>query len=336
MSRAVLCLLLAWISLTPATAAPAPPAVPMTTAGVAEPLPDRRIAITFDDLPWVMTRDDAPAHLAEEHARLLDGLRQAGVPAIGFVNEGKLYVGNTLRPERVRMLGDWLGAGHELGNHTRWHSDLHAVGLKAFKADILQGELRLRPMLAKRGLKLRWFRHPFLRTGRTAGEKAAVDDFLAKRGYRVAPVTVNSSEWIFALAYRNALAKGADADTLGKLRSEYIAYMLAVLIHYEKRSVDLFGFEVPQVLLLHANEINAATLPELVAAIRARGYRFVTLDDATSDPSYRHPDTYTGELGTSWINRWAKTEDRPATFYGGKPRTVEWVMMLAGVAAGAE
>src|SRR5207342_3869331 len=132
---------------------------------------DRRIAITFDDVPWVMLRNAPPADLAVEHARLIASLKQAEVPAIGFVNEGLLYSGNTLRPERVQMLRDWLDAGFELGNHTRWHSDLHAVGVDAYEADILAGEQLLRPLLAGRGSSPRWFRHPYLRTGRTLQDK---------------------------------------------------------------------------------------------------------------------------------------------------------------------
>jgi len=298
--------------------------------------PARRIAITFDDVPWVMLRNAPPADLAVEHARLIASLKQADVPAIGFVNEGLLYAGNTLRPERVRMLKDWLDAGFELGNHTRWHSDMNAVGARRFKKDILDGERLLRPMLAKRGSKLQWFRYPLLRTGTTLEDKADVEAFLAKHGYRNAPVTINSSEWVFALAYRHALDAKASEDTLQRLRDDYIAYMQAKLAYYEGRSTELLGYEVPQVLLLHANELNADTCTPLIAAIRARGYRFVSLAEATSDPAYRRPDTYTGALGTSWIHRWAKTEGRPETFYFGEPRTPKWIVDLAGVSPSFE
>jgi peptidoglycan/xylan/chitin deacetylase (PgdA/CDA1 family) len=297
---------------------------------------DRRIAITFDDVPWVMLRNAPPADMAAKHARLIASLKQAGVPAIGFVNEGLLYADNTLRPERVRMLEDWLDAGFALGNHTRWHSDLNAVGVRRFKRDILDGERLLRPMLAKRGAKPEWFRYPLLRTGATVEDKTAVETFLAKHGYRVAPVTVNSSEWVFALAYRRAIAEKTSEETLQKLREAYVGYMEAKLAYYEQRSVDLLGYEVPQVLLLHANELNADTCTGLVAAIRARGYRFVTLAEATSDVAYRQADTYTGEMGTSWIHRWAKTEGRPDSFHFGEPRTPKWIVELAGVSPSFE
>lgn len=90
--------------------------------------------------------------------------------------------------------------------------------MDAFEADILDGERRLRPLLAQRGLAPRWFRHPFLRTGRSAEDKATMDAFLGEHGYRTAPVTINSSEWICAMAYRYALDDGTDAGMLAKVR----------------------------------------------------------------------------------------------------------------------
>jgi peptidoglycan/xylan/chitin deacetylase (PgdA/CDA1 family) len=304
--------------------------------GLAGERVDHRIAITFDDVPWVMLRNEPPANLAAKHAQLIAALKQADVPVIGFVNEGLLYSHNTLRPERVRMLKDWLDAGFALGNHTRWHSDLNAVGARAFKKDILDGERLLRPMLAKRGLKLQWFRYPLLRTGTTIEDKVAVETFLAKHGYRIAPVTINSSEWVFALAYRRALDAKAPEATLQRLRDDYVAYMQAKLVYYEGRSNALLGYDVPQVLLLHANELNADTCTALIEAIRARGYRFVTLAEATSDPAYRQADTYTGALGTSWIHRWARTEGRADAFFFGEPRTPKWIVDLAGVSPSFE
>ncbi len=297
--------------------------------------PDRRIAVTIDDLPWARLEQIAPADLQDRHARLIEALNRAGVPVVGFVNEAKLESAGMLRPERLAMLGDWLDAGAELGNHTWGHVDLHAVGVPAFEADILKGERQLRPLLARRGQLPRWFRHPYLRAGRTPQDKAAVADFLAAHGYRIAPVTVDNGEWVWAFAYANVMDGRTPVDDrdamLLRLRRGYVPYMLNKLDYYEAQSQALLGYALPQVWLMHANELNADAYVELIAGAKRRGYRFVTLDEALRDPAYAREDGYAGRFGPSWLHRWAMAEAKPKTFYAGEPEVPAWVLQLAGV-----
>jgi hypothetical protein len=85
------------------------------------------------------------------------------------------------------------------------------------------------------------------------------------------------------------------------------------------------------VLLLHANALNAAALPDLLDAMRSAGYRFISLDEALQDPAYQHADAFYGRGGISWLHRWALTEKRPAAFFTGEPEVPPWVMQVAGV-----
>ena len=294
--------------------------------------PDRRIAITIDDLPWAHLADVAPGEVPAQHAQLMRALKDANAPVTGFVNESKLEHAGTVLPERERMLEDWLDAGAELGNHGYAHLDLHAVGMADYTADILRGEKRLRPMLARRGTAPRWFRHPYLRAGRTAEDKAALASFLHEHGYRIAPVSVDNSDWIWAGAYRNVLKQQTpDAAVLERLRRDYVPYMLAKIDYYEQQSQALLGYNVPHVWLLHANALNAATYVALVDGVRARGYRIIALEEALRDPAYEREDGYTGAYGPSWIHRWAMAEKKPGLTYGGEPRTPQWVLDLADV-----
>lgn len=246
--------------------------------------PDRRIAVTIDDLPWARLNEVAPRDLQGDHAALLEQLRQAKVPVVGFVNEDKLAVEGQVQPERLQMLRDWLDAGHELGNHSYSHMDLNAEGVEAFQQDFLKGEQQLRPLLASRGQVPRWMRHPYLRAGRTPEDRQRMDAFLAEHGYRIAPVTVDNGEWVWAFAYANVLNEQPASDArealLRSLRRGYVPYMLNKLDYYEQQSQDLLGYALPQVWLMHANELNAACFAELVAGARRRGYRFVSLDEA--------------------------------------------------------
>lgn len=310
---------------------------PTATAGEPGVVDDRRIAITIDDLPWQWAGRLHADVLATRHARLMEALRASGVTGVGFVNEKELEVGGKVDPARVAMLRDWLDAGWELGNHTYGHLDYHAVGLSAYEADVLKGERALRPLLATRGETPKWFRPPFLRTGRTPAERAALASFLHAHGYRTAPVTVNTGEWIFANAYQRVLdgkqAQARKQDTLRRLRNTYMAYMLAKLAYYEHKSEALLGYHAPQVLLLHANELNADMIPEMVAGMQRRGYRVVSLEEAVRDPAYARMDGYYGPYGVSWLFRWAEAAGKSRAFYAGDPRVPRWVLDLAGVAS---
>ncbi|MCC8362860.1 polysaccharide deacetylase family protein [Lysobacter sp. A6] len=326
---ALACLLL-WCALAPTAVAGGAKGKPKRTPEV-----DRRIAITIDDLPWQWAGRLHPDVFAARHAKLIAAVRASGVTGVGFVNEKELEVDGKVDPARVAMLREWLDAGWELGNHTWGHLDYHAVGLEAYEADVLKGERVLRPLLAERGETPKWFRHPWLRNGRTPEERAALDAFLAQHGYRTAPVTVNTGEWIWANAYQRTLDGVApDAEkqaTLARLRSEYVAYMLAKLAFLEQQSLTLLEYNVPQVLLLHANELNAETFPELIGGMQQHGYRVVSLEEAVRDPAYARVDGYRGPHGISWLHRWALAEGKQRSFFMGDTTVPRWVMDIAGV-----
>lgn len=75
--------------------------------------------------------------------------------------------------------------------------------------------------------------------------------------------------------------------------------------YFERRSREVLGYEVAQILLLHANDINAASMDEMVGLLKRRGYKFISLDEALTDRAYQLEDGYIGRMGLSWIHRWA-------------------------------
>ncbi|MEP7271158.1 MAG: polysaccharide deacetylase family protein [Acidobacteriota bacterium] len=265
---------------------------------------EREVAVTFDDLPSPTSHDVQT--LREMTERLLRTLKSNRVPVIGFVNERKLYQDEHSQ-ERIAILKLWIDAGFDLGNHTYSHLRLYDTPLERFKEDVIMGERVSAKLLAAKGGKLRYFRHPTLSTGRDLATKRAFEQFLSARGYSIAPVTIDNSEWILARVYAEAKAKG-DTALMKRVAAAYTPYMEEMTAFYEKLSQDTLGYEVKQILLVHANGLNADHFGEVIEMYRRRGYRFVTLDEALKDRAYSLKDEYVGPVGISWLQRWAITK----------------------------
>ena len=294
----------------------------------ANEAPSRAVAVTVDDLPVVQAWGGLRRQ-QETTRKLLAAIKAHGVPAVGFVNEGKLVQNSARQAGRVALLRAWLDAGLELGNHTFSHNDLHNTPLEEFQKDVIRGEEVTRRLLKERGKTLRYFRHPFLHTGRDLETKRKFEEFLAGRGYRVAPVTHDNSEWIFARAYDSAARRG-DRAMMRRLGREYVEYMERKFEYFERQSVMLFGYEMKQTLLIHANALNADYFDALALMMKRRGYHFITLDEALTDKAYTSPDTYVGPGGITWIHRWAITAGKGDDFFKGEPMTPAFVMKEAG------
>lgn len=300
------------------------------TVGATPPKPAREMAVTFDDLPGVVAPGEGTAELSALTKKLVKAIVSERIPAVGFVNEGKLAPGGSRDPERVALLREWVSAGLELGNHTYSHLDLHKTSIEQFEADVVAGEEVTKALLSPSHKSLRYFRHPFLHTGRSLETHKSLDEFLSARGYRVAPVTVDNSDWVFARAYALAKQRG-DRDAAQKVAAAYVPYMLAKTEYFERQSVRLFSREIRQILLVHANALNADRFSELVARLRARGYAFCSLDRALEDPAYGSADAFTGAGGITWLHRWALTAEGRQAILPGEPSTPHFVMDAAGV-----
>ena len=275
----------------------------------AQSAPQREVAITVDDLPAGAAASMSASEIQEMTTKLVTSLRDQKISAVGFVNEGKLYKLGEV-DGRINTLKIWIDNGFELGNHTYAHTSLNRVTLKDWEEEVVRGETVTRWLLSPHNLRLRYFRHPYLDTGRDLETRRQAEAFLIERGYRIAPVTMDAWDWMYARVYEDARRRG-DPNLEKQLVDSYISYTAQVFEYYEKFSRDLIGYEPKQILLLHANWLEADHIGEILDLLRKRGYQFVSLEQALSDPAYGMPDTYTGEEGTNWIDHWAITRGHP-------------------------
>jgi peptidoglycan/xylan/chitin deacetylase (PgdA/CDA1 family) len=175
-------------------------------------------------------------------------------------------------------------------------------------------------------MKLRYFRHPYLDVGRDLQTRREAEAFLVGRGYRIAPVTLDAWDWMYAPVYDDALKRN-DTALEQQLVSSYLSYSDSVFAYAEQLAKQTIGYEPRQILLLHGNQLEADHIGELLDVFRKRGYRFITLGDALEDEAYGLPDTYVGEEGTGWLEHWAISLGKPPQ---GAPIFPQWVIDRAG------
>ena len=170
---------------------------------------------------------------------------------------------------------------------------------------MVQGESVTSMLLAEHKMKLRYFRHPFLDTGRDLMTRREAEAFLVGRGYRVAPVTLDAWDWMFAGVYEDAKKRG-DVALQQKLTESYLEYSDAMFAYTEQLAKQTIGYEPKQILLLHGNQLEADHIGDLIEFMRRRGYRFITLEDALSSSACQRRESAI-LLVRQWGSEKAKT-----------------------------
>ncbi len=288
--------------------------------------PKRTMAITIDDLPYVKFGEGTYVERANTAtSKILATLKKYNVTAVGFVNEGKLDQPGE-REQRIDLLRQWVKFGMVLGNHTYSHPDLNRLTIEQFQEEITKSDVVSRELMRSRGPYQLYFRHPMTHTGDTREKKEAIENFLTARGYKVTPHTIENSDFIFNPPYVAAMQR-RDEIQAKRLRDEYLNFSLASTEFAEKISPQIFGREIPQVLLIHSNDITADALDEMLQSLEKRGYTFVTLDRVMADPAYKTKDTYVTKFGPTWLFRWSKSKGMSLDF-DTEPNTPAWVMEL--------
>lgn len=238
-----------------------------------------KVALTFDDLPAHGPLPKGETRM-DVISKILAALKQSAVPpSYGFVN-GSLVENE---PADAAVLSAWRAAGNLLGNHTWAHSNLDQESLKDFEQDVIRNEPALKSAMSD--LDWHWFRFPFLAEGHSAGQRAQARDFLWRRGYKIASVTMSFSDYLWNQPYARCRAKG-DAAAIAKLESSYLAAADESFAYYRSISHSLYHREIPYVLLLHVGAFDAEMLPRLLQKMRSENFEFVTLPEAERDQFY--------------------------------------------------
>ena len=264
---------------------------------------NRRVLVTIDDLPLAMYDDYASrAERRETVRRLVDKLEARGIPVVGFFN-----MSNHARDPKLTDM--WMAGEHfRAGNHTWSHPHIKRTATDDYIADIQRGHEAVRPLVDD-GRDVP-FRYPYLARGFDPDVRDAIRAKLDALDSPVIPVTINTLDWLYARDYLDAL-HADDGSRAEQLTRVWLADIREETLIAEQLARELFGRLPPQILLLHANRLNADHIDQALDWYEQRGYEFVTLDEAMADPAFDIEPERTSRIGIDQWRRLLREREAP-------------------------
>lgn len=265
---------------------------------------DHSISITIDDVP-----NTRLSSLDYGRSDLLDSLSTWGIPFTVFINEGKVYHADGSK-RNLDLLAAWINHPKSTaGNHTYNHSRYSEVGYDSFISDVEKGRQLTDSILVTSGTSLTLFRFPFNDLGGDSLQHVRIYNYFDSIRTRIAPFTIESSDWMFSFLYERYLKRGEEelADSLGRA---YVRYTLAQVEHFQSLSQAVYGRNVRHIYLCHDNLLNTHYLGMIVRGFEAMGFEIDPLDYSMSDAVYQNHPPYYKKWGISWLYRYMTPEER--------------------------
>lgn len=236
----------------------------------------KEIALTIDDLPFVGEYRNFHLNM------IITTLAEQQVAATGFI------IANEVQGNNWEMLQKFRDTGLGLGNHTFSHANLNQLETKDYITEIRKADKILAPVLTQP----KYFRYPYLAMS-SGAKRDAVLCYLSRKNYTVAPITVDSKDFIF----NQRLLAVPELDRRAyfeELKPFYLDFIWQQTLEAEIHNQKNHKTEQAQILLIHANLLNAYVLPEIIKLYRDNGYVFVNLEDAlkTFKTSYGCKDSH--------------------------------------------
>jgi peptidoglycan/xylan/chitin deacetylase (PgdA/CDA1 family) len=178
--------------------------------------------------------------------------------------------------------------GHFLANHSMSHYHLSSQSLAEFEFEVKETEAILTPYKNMR----KWFRYPFLDYGERvaiggSNEKALKSlELLKQWGYTEGYVTINTFDWHIDKRLSEAIKQNQPIN-YHALKELYLTLVGKWCRYYIELYQAKFPGVVTHTLLLHANDLNALYLQDILHMIQKSEWNIISPTVAFADLNWR-------------------------------------------------
>jgi beta-lactamase regulating signal transducer with metallopeptidase domain/peptidoglycan/xylan/chitin deacetylase (PgdA/CDA1 family) len=263
----------------------------------------KKIAIGFVSIPPFVRTADATKDAAITARLLIEKLKSHRVPAIGFVSGPSVADRGRLYPAKAELVRLWRDEGFEIGIGGYRHLNFYETPYEEYVANVEKAQLATQEILSERNLRLRYFSYPYLNVGKEK-DRSRFESWLKSRDLSPVKYTIDNQEWMYSFAYEAAIKEGKQ-DKASEIRTQFLDYMRKMFDYYEPYSLELFGREISQTMVLTPSQLVADSADDLFGMIKSRGYEFASLADVQADEAYQTKEVdLDSKRGISWLERW--------------------------------
>lgn len=235
----------------------------------------REIAFTFDDAP---TPDSILMTGQERTQKLINALIAAKVPdALFFVKA------DYINSDTQKRLEQYAAAGFHLANHSYSHKSASELGTLDYPTDVYKAHLLLKPL----NNFLPYHRFPYLHYGKDVAAITSLQQSLTELGYKDGYVTIDNFDWYISSLLTKAAEEKKTID-YDKARKFYVEMLYNSIEFYDAIAQKSLGRSPQHVMLLHENDAAALFVGDLIAHLRAKGWKIISPQQAYQDPIARN------------------------------------------------
>ena len=197
-------------------------------------------------------------------------IKNANIPAAGFVIAGNIEKG------QWSLLEKWKNNGFLIANHSFHHWNLNHTQSDRYIRDVARADRVLSTLMPRHK---KYFRYPFLATGRNHTQKIKVRQAIKNMGYTIAPVTIDSKDYYYNAKLMDTPWRQRNS-ILPHLTDQYMRYIARQTQLAEKKARSNGRPHQAQILLIHMNVLATHTITRIIQYYEHKGYRFIRLEKA--------------------------------------------------------